>query len=122
MFLMILTIMIILFIAFTINPLINWLTHLSMTKSHHEQPCKWISYKRFKEEFDKCEWERTPFFQNSCWNITDKHQFHAGVISISGRGFWITDPISLHLVNSYVKKYISKLPYVTLNDLVSRAN
>jgi len=90
---------------------IEWSVHVDMVKGRGAQYGR-ANYKKFVEEFQKVEWERDIYFNNSLFGSDSISgtidEYHANIIKFNGKGMIIKDPISYLLVKIYVKRYIKQ--------------
>lgn len=100
-----LIIVIIVLIIFGFYLLIDWLTHIGMTKDHTTKS-GWTGYKKFVEHFSKVDWKAESFWAGSCWDRLNDCEYHANIIKINGAGMIINNPISYFLVKQYVRNYL----------------
>ena len=96
----------------------GWESHLRQTKTYTTQ-YGWGSFDKFKEEFDKCNWEWKPTWKYSLFDYDSDSEIHAGIIKFNGDGM-LLNPIDYVRARLYVKKYISdnfEVGYSRDNDL-----
>lgn len=96
-------------------PLINWLTHMEMTKGDGKHySWGYGSFKNFKQEFEKYEWDDERWYGKSLWNREHKCEYHASIITFGGHGMVMKTPIDLILVRVYIRRYFkTKYPKYT---------
>jgi hypothetical protein len=84
---------------------IGWGVHISMVKGENI-PQGWASFKKFKREFDKYNWQWDGFWNNSLFNYSQGGYLHASIFKFDHKGMKMTDPISFLLSCLYIRKYI----------------
>lgn len=89
---------------------ISWSVHISMTRSSTKRyGYGWASFKKFKREFDKIEWEYKSIWKNSLFGnylTLSSSQFHASIIEFNTKGMIMRTPLDWYLAKRYVKKHI----------------
>lgn len=64
----------------------NWVTHISMVKGECSR-YGWGNYRKFKEQFNKVEWERDSHHPYSFFGKNGRHDhIHADIIRFNGDG------------------------------------
>lgn len=104
----ILIIMILLIAVASFIHIVQWVTHVQLTKED-SKTYGYATYAKFVEEFEKVNWDYDSSFDGLCgeYGVTDMFQF-SGEISFNGNGMVISNPLSYLLVKIHVKEYIKK--------------
>ncbi|EGL17730.1 MULTISPECIES: hypothetical protein [unclassified Paenibacillus] len=83
----------------------DWLTHITMTKSHTDT-YGYGSYTQFVKQFDKYAWSHESFGNGeSLWNREYSCEFHANIIKFESKGMILKSPFALYRAKRYVKRY-----------------
>lgn len=99
------------FLFLTLIILLNWITHLEMVNKDCDV-YGWGSYKKFKEQFDKIEWECNYYFNSVFVYHRNYHRnkleskCHANIFKFRNIGMKMRTPLDYYLANRYIKKYI----------------
>jgi hypothetical protein len=83
---------------------IDWFIHIEMVRSQ-KISYGWSNYRKFKEEFDKCNWSLG--WLNSLYDYNN--QIHANIIRFNGVGMIINNPFSYYLTKRLTRKKIKAL-------------
>ena len=87
---------------------VDWMVHIDMVKDHCDT-YGWAGFKKFKEHFDKTEWEYNSLWENSLFGKNyHEDRFHAHIIKFKRVGMMINNPISFLLAKIYLVEYIHK--------------
>lgn len=101
---------IILFLS-TVIITVDWSIHVGTRKE--SLPYGWAGYRKFKEEFNKGQWEYDKDFKGALFEKDNRYgwdgtrdEIFVGKIVFNGKGMVIHNPISYALCMLYVRKYI----------------
>lgn len=112
----ILIVIFILFVLILMLMLIDWLSHMTMTKDN----CKvygWGNYEKFVKEFNKYNWNNKgwnssiPLYEPSFWDENNNSKLHANIIQFNKIGMLINNPIDLVRVKLFLRKYYKETVY-----------
>ena len=105
----ILIILILLIAVLLFIHIVQWATHVQITKEDSET-YGYATYSKFVEEFEKVNWDYDSGFDGLYgeYGVTDMFQFD-GEICFKGNGMVISNPLSYLFVKIYVKEYIKKM-------------
>lgn len=81
---------------------IPWQTHLDMTKDYSKVYGK-ANYKKFIEEFEKIDWNRDDWFENSYFHYESDSKIHANIYKFNGKGMLMRTPYDYYRVYRYLK-------------------
>lgn len=88
----------------------NWFLHLSMMNDDKCMIYGWGTYKKFKREFEKYEYEYDENFKRSLFSYNRGDAYlHANIIKFKDIGMKICDPISYLFVVIIIYKHCNKL-------------
>jgi competence protein ComGC len=95
----------ILILTILIFLIVHWIVHISMVKN---EGCKygWGTFKRFKKEFDKYEWNNHGY-SSSLFNYCEGGYIHADIYKFNNKGMIMRDPFSYLLSKIYIRKHCS---------------
>ena len=86
----------------------DWVIHIDMVKENCDT-YGWAGFKKFKEHFDKTEWEYDNRWENSLFGKSHyEDRFFASIIKFNRVGMIMNNPISFLLARIYVVEYIHK--------------
>lgn len=98
--------------------LVNWLTHIMITKGN-VKIYGWGSFNKFKREYNKHNWDYENItnefycfhFDRSRWERSTESTLHASIVIFDGKGM-LLDTISMILVSIWLMRIDQKGDYL----------